>query len=650
MLPSLSPPAVGESISLLPVRPRLFGPVTSGKLARLLRWYLACLVLGWVLSRTAQNDALQIFGLGMMWPGAGFVAQADICTTRGFGHVAMAMGALGLFALSLLIWFGTGNILAPPLAWLGTAWWSASMAHGPVQPDAALAVGSVLALACGAWLVWTWGRLMWSRRQRVLDNAYLSAHADSLATIFTAPVWQPADDEMSLTHLQRLRFALDRALQPLDKFDGFEARDQFQTAALRYQINFLAYGIALTQARYTPAFEGYMHEAQHKLLAKQTQHRVWAYWALENLWGNLSWQADPVACENIMFTGFVALQMGLYQASTGVTACLVPGSFRLQHPAGPCYAYDLPSLLKQLDKAYQSSDFCLIACEPNWVYPLCNTMGACAILAHDAQQGQANWRQHASRFRQHLEAEFLDGFGRYVPCRSAHTGLALPAVGGAMPQAMPCYFLNVLEPDVARRQWLLLRRGLFNQRGHFSRRAFWRIDTGNYGLSRASAYTATALAAAELGDEEVYTHCMAALEDECPSVLKAGVVHRSKASVWAHGVELMARANGRDGLRQLITRPLVDQGPRLGKVSYPDVLVARAHADARSGALEAVLYPGAEDGVYAMALIKLQPHGFYRISGALVRAFQADGEGRACLDVALSGRTCLRVEPLRCQP
>jgi hypothetical protein len=208
----------------------------------------------------------------------------------------------------------------------------------------------------------------------------------------------------------------------------------------------------------------------------------------------------------------------------------------------------------------------LIACEPNWIYPLCNTIGASAILAYDALKHQAKWMQYEQDFRQHLEAEFLDAFGRYVPCRSARTGLALPAFGGAMPLAMPCFFLNAIFPDLALRQWLLLRRRLFDKQGCFQRNAFWRIDTGNYGYSRASAYTATALAAAELGDQEVYQHCLKALEDECPSVLKDGVIHRQHASVWAHGVEMMARAVTKNSFRDLLLHPRKPTGPRPGRL------------------------------------------------------------------------------------
>lgn len=633
-----------NSVATLPPYTRLFGPVTTRKTFQLLKRYLLLIAVGSVLLLVAPQNALQIFGLGLMVPGGGFLAHADICTGSGIGHIAAWLCSVAALALALLGWFGTGNVLLPPLVWLGSALWAASMDHGAIQPGVVHNMYSMIALFAAALCLLMLAWFVLAGRQRRIDNDYLARQTARLDTIFAAPssIEKP---EMSLEHLQRLRFALDRALQPVDEFSGFEQRDQFQTAALRYQVNFLAYGIALTQARFTPALGGYMGDAQSKLLHKQTQHRIWSYWSLENLWGNLRWNPDPTARENIMYTGFVALQMALFQASSGNQEFSKKGAFTLTHPNGTRYEHSFESLVSRMDREYERSPFYLVACEPNWVYPLCNTMGATALRAHDAQYGQMQWATHAPAFRRHLEAEFLDGMGRYVPCRSTYTGLALPAIGGAMQLAMPCYFLNALAPDLARRQWLLLRRQLFDRHGRWRRRAFWPIDTGNYGFSRASAYAATALAAVELGDGCVYQNCMDALEHECPSLLKGGVAHRSKASIWTHGVELMARSGGRNSFRDLISNPLPSNGPRLEHLSYPEVLVAAAHADDASRSLQAVLYGGDGDGIQTLGVSGLRPLAPYRATGAIQMQVLADEMGKVRLQVPLAGRTSLTLEP-----
>ncbi len=607
----------------------------------MLLWYLVLFSAGSALLMFADADRLRIVGMGLILPGGGFLAHADICGATGMSAAATTMIALGAFGMSLILWFGTGNIVAPPMTWIALAVAAGAMGDGGILPGALVQlmgiVGTVSALALmsmGAWF-------LAARRQRILDNDYLAAQADNIPAIFTATLPRK-QAEMTLEHVQRLRFALDRALQPVTQFSGFETLDQFQTAATRYQLNFLAYGIALTQARYTPAFGGYLHAAQIALLDKQRQHRVWKYWKLENMWGNLRSNPDPTVSENIMFTGFVALQMALFAASTGRNDFTQAGRFTLTHPNGNHYAHDAASLVASMQRQFQRSGFYLIACEPNWVYPLCNAIGINAILAMDAQHGSRVWDRHARDFRHHLETEFLDGFGRYIPCRSARTGLPFPAIGGAMPLAMPCFFLNAIAPDLARRQWLLLRRRLFERSGALRRRAFWPIDTGNYGFSRASAYAATALAAAELGDERVYDACMGALEHECPSVLRNGVIHRRTSSVWAHGVELMARAGARDAFKGIIAAPLRACGPRLEGLAYPDLLVASAHAE--GSRLQAVLYAGIKDGVQPVGLAGLTPGMVYRVTGALAAQVTADAHGNAQLHVMLSGRTELTVE------
>ena len=68
----------------------------------------------------------------------------------------------------------------------------------------------------------------------------------------------------------------------VDAFAGFEWTEQFQTSAIRYQLNFMSYALSIAQARYLPAFQGYLADAQHNLILKQQNHRVWRYWQLEN--------------------------------------------------------------------------------------------------------------------------------------------------------------------------------------------------------------------------------------------------------------------------------------------------------------------------------------------------------------------------------
>ncbi len=160
-----------------------------------------------------------------------------------------------------------------------------------------------------------------------------------------------------MPELRLMRFLLDRALQPVASYDGFEWLDQFQTAAVRYQLNFIGYALSMAQATRLPALGSYLNEAQRRLIDKQTDHRIWRYWAIENLWGNLRADPNPVVRENIMFTGFCATQIAMYHAASGRRDYDRPASFALRHPSGKSYDYDFGSLIEALDRELQRSAF-----------------------------------------------------------------------------------------------------------------------------------------------------------------------------------------------------------------------------------------------------------------------------------------------------
>jgi Linalool dehydratase/isomerase len=261
------------------------------------------------------------------------------------------------------------------------------------------------------------------------------------------------------------------------------------------------------------------------------------------------------------------------------------------------------------------------------------------VKAADIQNGGRRWNLHEAAFRHNLEQEFIDLSGRFIPCRSAYSGFALPVIGGAVPQAMTSFFLNAILPDLALRQWLLLRRMLLDAKhpGRLNLRRFWPIDTGNYRFSRAASFAGTALAAAEMGDSEIATLCLSALEEHYPVLDQGEVFYRPGASVWTHAVEFFARSASKDGFRTLIEQPRAGTPqPSLHDVRYPDVLVARAVY--QHGKLSAVLYPGASAGRQALGLAGLMPGRTYLCNGCDENTIVADACGSATIHLQLDGR------------
>ncbi len=613
--------------ALMPV-----GPVTRARLERMIGGYAVLAGLGAVL-QLVSDARVHAFGLGLAMPGAGFLTWAGTGEPAPLMAMAMAAVCFASFGVALILWFGTGNIVLPPVLWLASAmgaaaagpWLGGGTGHDPAIGALPLAMSfaGLIALA-----------LVRAQPMRPAELPPMRAQTQRPLAV-AGPKGQIGELDIDALRLKRL--LLDRALQPVDAFDGFEWRDQFQTAAVRYQLNFMSYALALVQANHMPACQAYLATAQDNLRAKQGDHRIWRYWQYENAWGRLALSSDPVPRDNIMYTGFVAAQMVLAENAGGPSGPLV-----LRRNGSEQARYGGAAMIDLLAAQYRDAPFGLLACEPNWIYPLCNAITATAIRGHDARHGTDHWAGIEARFREGLLGEFMTASGDLVPFRSSVTGIAPPALGGAVMQAFPSFFMNSLFPDVAAQQWDRLTATL-RQKG--MKRAFWPIDVGNYGFSRASSYAASAAAAVEMGDAALAAELLAALDHECPRVTHDGAAHRPRASLWAHALELAARAGKTHGLRALVHRPkLMVADPFLKAVCDRAILVARAVA--RHGALEAVFHPVAGAARSTITIGGLIPERFYRANGAETRSFRADAQGCAAIEIVAQRRTEVSVLPV----
>ncbi len=588
----------------------------------------AALIIVATLAGTASATAPEMSAalLGLTFPGAGFLqwAAADQLPYA----LALFSAATVLFVFSLLLWFATGNVLAPVMTWAGLAWLAA-------YPGAVSLEGRHDTTSVWPWLIApvfvSFAAVTWCLGARAAPRATPRATASLAPSHLPPRAADAAPTALSPDNAKRVRLLLDRALQPAEAFDGFERRDQFQTAALRYQVNFTAYALAFAQARHAPAARACFADAQDRLLRKIGDRRLWAYWGLENAWGNLRFGRDPIARQNIMYSGFTALQMAL-----GGGQSLVLHSSQM-----PIRTHSLDDLAEGLAAQYRASRYGLLDCEPNWIYPLCNLITMVGIKAADARLGTDRWGNLAEPFLNALVREGMRPDGSLIAFRSSLTGFAPPAPGGIVMQAFPCLFLNALSPDMAQRQWQMVRRRL--DQGSW-KRLFWPVDVGNYGFSRASGYAATAAAAVEMGDDDVASECLRRLDVECPSLDMGGTIHRENASLWAHALELIARCNRADGLRDLTTRTITSAAPHLAAAPYPDVVVV--HAARLDRRLDLILDPGRADAAPLLEFGGLMPDRHYRTGLAATPFVRSDRHGHARLRIDLAERISITLEPL----
>ena len=241
------------------------GPVTSARRRRTAVIYAAMCLIGVIPLLTGMSPEYKATGLGLWLPGGGFLAA-------GGWAVLLFPVTIALFALAVFAWFGSGMVIAPVIVWLGAALMAGSMAGDSISSFGAMLVPVIVAGAA----IYAFDK---SRKQRFSELAKLEARKQYLsgaiaeAIEVAVPVPAPSERELSAEDLAAERYLLDRALQPVGQINGYDKVDQFQTSALRYQINNIGYALAMVQCNYTPNFHGYLTRAQRNLIELYIQKK-----------------------------------------------------------------------------------------------------------------------------------------------------------------------------------------------------------------------------------------------------------------------------------------------------------------------------------------------------------------------------------------
>ncbi|MGD9604425.1 MAG: hypothetical protein AB7V59_21635, partial [Gammaproteobacteria bacterium] len=289
------------------------------------------------------------------------------------------------------------------------------------------------------------------------------------------------------------------------------------------------------------------------------------------------------------------------------------------------------------------------------VYPVCNMYGLGSLAAHDAVFGTDYARSVLPHWMRMLETEFMDRKGSLIGLRSYWTGLEIPFYAG---EAGFAFFANVFSPGLARRLWAIGRKELGyciapdadgNPRLSIPPEALTFLDTidpGNYRRGALFAYAAVAMCGREFGDDDLADAALRSMDQDCGREVTDGVTGYREAStlanVWAVEAKLMKTGDFRNSFTKAPPES-ARSGPQLAEVNYPEVLVAKATSTGRD--LDLVLQPGRGLGRHTLGLARLAPGAAYTVAGRPDLAFSADDAGRAKLEVEISGRTALLIQP-----
>jgi hypothetical protein len=615
-----------DRVPLIPVRERLHGRLTARRLYRFYALLGAVFLIGIAPILLGMSAQWKAFGLGLLFPGAGFLYAGGVV-----GVLGAALSVIA-FAVIMFIWWARGVILGPPAVMVGTALLAAAWIEGSggvVWMEWTIP-GAVLALH--GWLALGRRRTFAKAKSRGAElNAILAKTAPVLRDVPTI-----AEPEMPPSQIAEFRRMMDLALQPVDSWNGFSTADTWQDGALRYQICTMSWNLALGQYTRTPAFHGYLNTAQENLIRKHIDRKTWNYWYWESLWGNLKIEKNPVTTDNIMLSGFLGVSLGLFETASGTSPFAAPGSLTFRWDEKTAFPYSHATMLQEVVKNFQRYDLGWFPCEPRWIYSMCNLVGRTSLELHDARHGTDFVAQIGNRFDRTMEEEMMMADGRIKVCTSSPFGFQVPSLSGLFGETWGIRFMTPYDPAGAERLWEVMKQDFIGIKPDGS--LDFRLLPFGWDTRKPADFSrwpelnplmVTLWAALEMGDEPIIDATMKAIDQRYGEGVAA-------SQVWG----------GRNTIRDMVLRGLPDawaKGPILGEATYPDIIVGRAVTDGQ--ALDLVLHPGNGDVQSEIGLERLVPGRTYRVAQTEQR-FAAGHDGKARLMVSLAGRTPLHIVPV----
>ena len=194
----------------------------------------------------------------------------------------------------------------------------------------------------------------------------------------------------------QLRWVIQLANQDLADFKNFQHVDEQGISANRYSIAFGAYFMAAEQFHKFPAWRGTIQPAFDRINQKMLQKKVWEYWYREspgvvkfepNMDRPYPASKDPVGYRNIMYSGHLGMMINLYQSLYNDRKWDAPGSIVFAWDDKTKFVYDNKSLQEVMFLQMMNNRVPGIECEPNAIFPACNTHPMLSWLLYDTMHG-----------------------------------------------------------------------------------------------------------------------------------------------------------------------------------------------------------------------------------------------------------------------
>ncbi len=622
----------------------LRGPVTIKKQRN--AWVLYCFAaflgyIPWMHHTQHVSSALKTIGAGIIVPGGGFFVAGVTW--------AFALSLLCL-AVSLFFWWATGNNIGVFFVWAASA-----LIACPFGAKAASLrdVNPLLILVLVYFLIGRITKLIY-RSATMKDQAQIQENMpEELEKLdkLSAEAPTPAELELSDDALAMQAYLFDQAFAPYGEFRGFTVMEQFQPSAVRYQINSMLNSLQMIQCHYTPNYHGANTEAQRRLIKLYEHPLCWSYWEKEELWGNLRLNADPVPKkDNVMLTGFFLPNLTMYMKNTGDLRYEERGSVTFRKNEKTAFLHSAHTIAESIVANWETRDYTVFPCEPNWIYSVCNWKAIQAIVSYDAVFGTSYWVDHKKQVLSKFRDEMLYPNGVPMIFKSARTGWSVPPISVTYGDAAVYMAYVAACPEWARAYWA-------HNRKHYIREIDGKkvlnpgmpFDHGNYSMNQTDNYSGIMILASEMGDDEVVQLCRDAIAANAEKTVNGEGLLHWKCSNEANAQMLMASAGFRDAWRKAVTEGPIKEtfaGPVLDDVDHRKLWVAKAISpDGKSLNLVVKNAVDRFAGLHTLSLTRLKRSGSYEICETGLR-FTADDEGRASVTVRVNGRTKLTIVPL----
>jgi len=495
------------------------------------------------------------------------------------------------------------------------------------------------------------------------------------------------EPRLSDAEVGQLRHFITLAQQDPDDWTGWEAENQRNMEAYRYQIAFMSYALALQQYHSLPAWRELYRHTQARLILRMLQKPVWEYWEVvsrgmpkhdPDFEGPGPGWRDPVREKNVMYSGHVAHMAALYEMLYRDLRWDERGTLTFRWDADEAYVYDLPMLIRLLHDQMANNPWGGIECEINAVFPECNQHPILAMELYDRLHG-TKYFEARHRFHDLFErAPMIDPEthevvayyrvkqGDVLSNRHPRVGLpndlfVWPMVKlGLMSFDSPSAcgwtgaFMHAWDPKLVESNYP------FQKAHHVEKETDDQLRPDRDHTPELSVgYFATL--AIEVGDADTARGLLAWADAHYGPVSENGELryprHREgkyRTSNLTGKLIALARSNRPNGIWQMHNRPWSDDDfayPLLEGVDFPRVIVRQAFWDPTPGKLVVAIEPGSGPVETSFRLVQLDPsHSWELTRDGAVLARVSGGQATEAHDARVVDPGTLEVTTMLTAP